>query len=213
MTRITHRGCSATPQVSIDSSLRSFSSCYEGGRWCALSKPPISDVLRLHGQRHEHSARYRFPARASFFQLCVLLQSPTSSIVEIDVWVPRHRSRHCSRCFPQLSSWRQASRASRKQTVVEWCCSAFAESAASGTAKALPHCADDGCFFLDPFSQASRAKSVVALARSLQLQHSTFSTCTIQLCAGLDSCHVLGAYTHLIQDLSKLGPFTRLQQQ
>ena len=119
--------------------------------------------------------------------------------------VPRHRSRHCSRCFPQLSSWRPASRTSRKQTVVEWCCSAFAESVTSGTAKALPHCAEHGYLFLFSFSQASRAKSIVALARSLQLQQSTFSTCTIQLCTGLDSCHVLDVYTHLFQDLGNLG--------
>ena len=71
--------------------------------------------------------------------------------------------------------------------------------------KALPRCVDHGYHFLDPFSQASRAKSVVALARSLQLQHSMFSTCTIQLCTGLDSCHMLDEYTHLIQDLSNLA--------
>ena len=74
-------------------------------------------------------------------------------------------------------------------------CSAFAENATSGTRKALSHCVEHGFRFLDPFSQASRAKSVVALARSLQLQHSTFSTCTIHLCSGLDSCHVLDACT------------------
>ena len=100
---------------------------------------------------------------------------------------------------------RPASRASRKQTVAECCCSAFAENATSGTSKALPRCVDHGYLFLDPFSQASRAKSVVALARSLQLQHSMFSTCTIQLCTGLDSCHTLDEYTHLIQDSSNLA--------
>ena len=40
---------------------------------------------------------------------------------------------------------KQAARPER-QTVVEWCCSAFAESATSGTAKALPHCAGYGSF-------------------------------------------------------------------
>ena len=116
----------------------------------AVAQAGDFDVLRQHGQRHEHSARYRFSARASFFQSCVLLQSPTSSFVEIVVWDPRHRSRHLSRCFPQLSSQRPASRASRKQTVVEWCCSAFAESVTSGTAKALPHCTEHGYLFLFP---------------------------------------------------------------
>ena len=57
----------------------------KGKRWCANSavvKVTESDVLTQHGQRHEHSVRYRFSAQASFFELCVLLQSLTSSIVE-----------------------------------------------------------------------------------------------------------------------------------
>ena len=57
----------------------------KGKRWCANSaddKVTHSDALRQHDQRHEHSACHRFSAQASFFQLWVLLQSPTSSIVE-----------------------------------------------------------------------------------------------------------------------------------
>ena len=55
VTRITHIGCFATPQVSTDSSLRSFRPCCEGAQVVCLVKATDSDVLRQHGQRHEHA--------------------------------------------------------------------------------------------------------------------------------------------------------------
>ena len=72
VTRITHRGCSASPQVSIDSSLRSFRSCCDGELLLCVSSGAAraSDfhVLRQHDQRHEHSARHRLSV--NFLHCC-----------------------------------------------------------------------------------------------------------------------------------------------
>ena len=84
-----------------------------------------------------------------------------------------------SHCFPQLSSWRPASRAFRQQTVVEWCCSAFAENATSGTSKALPHCVRPWLPFLRPLQpsisgkirRGARQKPSVATRHVLDLYH------------------------------------------
>ena len=175
---------------------------------CALNPARVVSVLPQHGQRHELSARCRFSAQVSFFQLCVLLQSPTSSIVEFVCLGPTssHRSPTLLSLFPTavLLATKQAARPESK----------LLRSAADLPSLRRPpvghqrHCHAVWTmvtFSSTPFSQASRAKSVVARARSLQLQHSMFSTCTIQLCTGLDSCHMLDAYTHLIQDLSNLA--------
>ena len=61
--RITHRDFSASPQVPIDSSLRSFRSCCDGEEVLCVNSGDLQasdfDVLRQHDQRHELSARYR----------------------------------------------------------------------------------------------------------------------------------------------------------
>ena len=162
-------------------------------------------MLHQDDQRHEHNARYRFSARASFF---VVRFASISHLIHHGICMSGSRviapdialavSHNCPVGDQQ---------AARPESKLWWSAAPLPSLRVSPVGQQR-HChtvRSMVTFFLFSFSQASRAKSVVALARRLQLQQSTVSTCTIQLCTGLDSCHVLGAYTHLIQDLGNLG--------